>query len=169
MNRTQKTVKLRKHNLKHLMTFMLFTVLQIIVVSCTSPIKQKEINATAQKIYQDLYVPDDAVLLSTVMQDDALRYNSGCIGTFIEIAFGVNRTLSDVMNDYEMALLNSGWEFHSGYTQRDDYRTYSKGITTTLAIGGDLTEITLPDAHSFSTVYGIDIIYTEPSDIECRN
>ena len=140
-------------------------------------IEQEEVNETIRTIRDLLYVPTDAVVLDEVQTNYHLAdYPPDCIGSAIEITYGINRSFDEVLTEYHYALLGAGWTLHPGYRQSEDYAVYSKGPQVELSINNlEEREPLLvftptpmpPAARQFTTIYRITITYTEPSNREC--
>ena len=125
------------------------------------------------EIRRSLYVPADAVLLAETERNDALAYARGCTGVLIEIAYGVNRPLDEIIEEYHQALLASGWELNPAYSpnKTDRFAFYRKGTKVDLQIDSTPAWVSLPtpdiDGQQFMTIYVILITYTIPSNDEC--
>lgn len=151
----------------------LFLCLVLLSISGCNSAKQGRINEKANEVYQNLYVPDDAVVLGKVENDRLLAYGHGCTGTVIEIAYGVNRSLTEIIEEYHQSLLKDGWELHPDYNpnRTDTTAVYRMNPRTNLRILSSPVNIippTLkPNEQSFVTIYAIMIVYTEPSNANC--
>jgi hypothetical protein len=138
--------------------------------------KQEKVSEAAYEIFDTLYVPADAVVLDEIEADDLLAYGPDCVGTVIQIAYGVDRPFNQVITDYHSALLEDGWTLHPGYATNpyEEFVVYKKTEQVELdvdRIGEDEITIvptpTLATRGQFLTIYTITITYTEPSNKEC--
>lgn len=154
---------------------MKILVCLIVLVNCglvgCGKSTQQRVDEAARAIRDGLYVPRDAVFLGEVQSNEFLAYSRGCTGTYIEIAYGVNRSLEEMVAEYQQQLLSEGWILHPGYnTDEDrDHAYFQNGIETKVSITGLLVLITIDVEVSsqYSTIYAIKISYVEPSVTDC--
>ena len=136
--------------------------------------EQEAINETAHQIRDNLYAPADAVVLDEIQTDNLLAYGPGCVGTVIQVAYGVNRSFDEVLVEYDHALLEDGWILRPAYRHVEGYAVYSKEPHVEVDINrtseDEITIVptpTLATRRQFLTMYTITITYTEPSNKEC--
>lgn len=136
-----------------------------LVTSCTSS-QQKRVNSEATKVFNELYVPKDTNLIGIVERDDALAYVRGCTGVLLDIAYGTNKTLDEILQEYQTNLLESEWVLRPDYEQTKDALFFQKGALVNLFIGSSTTQVDLTDSD-YLTIYVVLITYTEPSNRDC--
>ena len=128
---------------------------------------QDEVNEAANKIYKNLPIPQDSVFLGQVKNDHLLIYAKGCTGTVIEAAYGSNRSLTEILNEYGEHLTASGWELSSNNKIAENFAFYSKGPSAEIHILPDPVNVPVRTLQTqeerFKTIYAITILYTIPS------
>lgn len=160
-------IRLKSIGMDKVITYFLLCLVLFSISGCNAA-KQRRINEKANEVYQGLYVPIDAVLLGKVEHDRLLAYAHGCVGTVIEVAYGANRPLGEIIDGYHQALLESGWELDPGYypnkTETDAF--YQRDPMTEIHIIPEPIGVSIPELgeETFTTVYEVMILYTEPSN-----
>jgi len=153
-------------------TFILLCLVLFAVSGCNS-VKQRRVDDKANEISQNMFTPTDAVLLGKVENDHLLAYARGCTGTVIEIAYGVNRPLIEIIEEYHRSLLETGWELHPGYkpNKNDTAAVFRKGAQVNVWILAQPVNVVLPtpkpNEQTFITTYAVMIIYSKPSNADC--
>lgn len=151
---------------------LLFCFVLLSTSGCNSA-KQRRVNEKANKVFQNLFIPADAILLGKVENDHLLAYAHGCTGTVIEVTYGANRPLAEIIDEYHHALLASGWELHPDYkpNKTDTTAIYQMGPQAHIRLLSTLINTTpsMPQSNEevLTTTYTVMIIYTEPSNTDC--
>jgi len=132
---------------------------------------QQRVDEAARTLRDDLYVPKDAVLLGEVQSDEFRAYGKGCTGTYIEVVYGINRPLEEIVAEYQQQLLNAGWILHPGYDTDGarDHAYFQNGVETMVSINNLFVLVSINNdvSNQFSTIYVIKISYVEPSFLDC--
>jgi hypothetical protein len=154
-------------------TVCLLLIFTLILGSGCTITRTQEVKKGAAEIRQNLYTPADAILLNEVERSDALAYGSGCSGVVVEMVYGVNRPLNNVIEEYHSSLLASGWELDPAYSpnKTNQVAFYRKGPEVAIQIDSTPVWASLPSQEKkdqqYKTLYTILIVYTIPSNAEC--
>lgn len=156
----------RKKDSSTIWLFFLGICLSVVLGSGCTSTTQNRVNASAEEVFNTLYTPEDVSLIGIVERDDALVYARGCTGVLLDIAYGTNRKLTEVLKEYEVNLIESGWELRPGYIQKEDAKFFQKGPMLNLFIGDSVTAVDVANVN-YLTIYVLTITYTEPSNYDC--
>ena len=140
---------------------------------------QKTIREDGESIFQDVYVPSDAVILSQYQQDSVVVAVYNCKGIEISVIYGTNRPANEVLNEYIEDLFANGWHVDSWNDNPKELPHFYKGfafVGVYFAIPPDVLAKFTPDqilqTEGYTTVYLVDFSYAVPSsgdsEIDCH-
>jgi hypothetical protein len=116
---------------------------------------------------QNLYVPADAVQLVERKETGLRGTIPGCLGGRLEIVYGINRPFEQVLEEYEQALLENGWEelYDSG---DEPWAILQRGPKTFLQIDAKsdwslLSTVDPSERKRFQVLYHILLDFRDPS------
>ncbi|MBX3016095.1 MAG: hypothetical protein KF832_31525 [Caldilineaceae bacterium] len=136
----------------------------------------QQLEVKAPNIQKELYTPTGAVLLSQVAHSGHKEFVSpDCLVAYIEVAYGIDRPLKTIIDDYSNNLMQVGWEPSLLYTPNisSEYIFFSKGaqIELTLYSFSDplraLSTTINAEAEQYEAIYVIGLTYSEPSSLAC--
>jgi hypothetical protein len=121
-----------------------------------------------------LYTPAGVVLLHEEESSDQRDFARGCAGVFIQLNYGSNRPLTEIMGEYKRALLASGYKWDPAY-RIDETGTILTMIrrqysTIEVADGAPQSKplaTAIPGASAYTTLYNVWLGYTIPNPSRC--
>ncbi len=157
--------------------FVALIMFVLFVTSSCGP-NQTTIREDGEGIFQDVYVPPDAVILNQYQQDSLVAPLNKCKGIEISVIYGINRPANEVLNEYVEDLFAKGWyidtwnddlmelpHFYKGHAFLGVYFTIPLDVLKKLAPGE------LLQTEGYSTIYKVNFSYAVPSskdsDIDC--
>ena len=154
---------------------LILLLVSILLTSCTA-VRLQKIETRVKEVQKDLYVPQDAVLLDQFLHAGRKKYVApDCIVAYLEMAYGVNRPMASIIDEYYEKLTQDGWELNPRYepsrTSNDIF--LRRGAQLELVIysytdpGGAPSTKLPPEALQYATVYVVVLTYSEPSSLEC--
>lgn len=155
----------------HRMVLCLVVLLGCRVIGCGAIAAQTRVDEAGRTIQHDLYTPRDAVLLGEAQSSEFLAYGRSCTGTHIELVYGTNRSIEEIVAEYKEQMLNRGWIPHPGYDIRGakDHFYFQRGPEAMLGISNSpvLVPLDKSETEPFATIYVVYINYVEPSYPDC--
>ena len=157
-----------------------FVVLMILLVSFVTSgcgPSQKTVREDGEAIFQNMYVPVDAVILNQYQFDSVVATVNGCKGIEISIVYGVNRSADEVLNEYIEDLFANGWHVVSWNTDPTELPHFYKGdafVSVDVVTPLDVLVKLVPElqAEGYMTIYSIHYTYAVPpsgdSDVDCH-
>jgi hypothetical protein len=168
------TMFIREIRLRRTLAFILILAL---LTGCTAA-RLQQFERKVKDVQTELYTPEDAVLLDQVSDAGPKPYVApGCIVAYVEMAYGVDRSLAEVIDEYYNTLIQDKWELNPDYESRktDEDIYLHRGTQQEIVIYSYTAplrspSITLddPQLEQFETVYVIALTYSEPSSFDCR-
>ena len=154
---------------------LILLLVSILLTSCTA-VRLQKIETKVKEVQKDLYVPQDAVLLDQFLHAGRKKYVApGCIVAYLEMAYGVNRPMASIIDEYYEKLTQDGWELNPRYalrkTNKDVYLRKNSRLELVIYSYTDpgrapSTKLP-PEALQYATVYVVVLTYSEPSSLEC--
>ena len=157
--------------------WLLALILALALLTGCSTLQLRELETKVREAQKELYTPEDAILLEQVSGADHKQYvTRGCIVAYVKSAYGVNRPLPAIIEEYYVRLTSMQWELNPLYTtyrSSDDHIFLRRNAKLELAIYSfddpgrfplalDETQLT-----QFTTFYVVVLIYSEPSSFDC--
>jgi hypothetical protein len=165
---------IREIRLRRTLAFILILAL---LTGCTAA-QLQQLERKVKDVQTELYASEDAVLLDQISGAGPKKYVApGCIVAYVEMAYGVDRPLAEVIDEYYKTLIQDRWELNPEYELRktDEDMYLRRGTQQEVVIYSYIAplrspSITLdePQLEQFETVYVVALIYSEPSSSDCR-
>lgn len=127
----------------------------------------------AAEIGTSLFVPPDASLITkTITYATNPRAYPGCVVGYYYASYETRQSFTDVLSEYENALVGQSWELSTAYRRTADYEVLVSGPQVILEISSSplishLVPGATPSTGSNTTVYYIGLRYSDPSVHAC--
>ena len=160
-----------------LYTKLIIHILVSVLITGCSNVQIKELEKKVQDMQDNLYVPDGAVLLNQVSDAGYKKYVApNCMVAAIKSAYGINRSLPSVINEYYDKLTHENWQLNPLYdSQKTDEHIFLSGNSqlelTIYSIrdpGAYPLKVEESKIAQFATIYIVDLVYSAPSSADCR-
>jgi hypothetical protein len=147
----------------------------VLTVGCIN-VQVQQLGRKAQDVQNKLYTPEDAVLLDQVSDTGHKEFVApNCMIASVKSAYGVNRSLASVINEYYDKLTQEDWELNPLYDSQktNEHMFLSSSPQLALTIypisdpGSFPLEVEKSKIAQFTTIYVVDLTYSEPSSLEC--
>lgn len=136
----------------------------------------KTIREDGERIFQDVHVPADAVILHQYQQDSVTTTVNGCKGIEMFYIYGINRPVGAVLNEYIEEQFANDWYVDSWDENSVDLTHFYKGAAILSVDFVTPIEVLVKFApnlqtQGYVTIYSIDYFYavhtSGDTDVDC--
>jgi hypothetical protein len=113
------------------------------------------------ELEQTIFTPKDVTLLERARGFRQPNYQFECYGSHLNLIYGTNRALTELMSDYERGLIENGWKISSGHMPSETFKVFTRNPQSELFIETG-ESVTNPSSQHFELIYRILVYYLTP-------